>query len=358
MVDPKDPHRTNVRPKIATQFGTMTKSHQETVPVHSFGNGTRETSERVHITQEHAQFNKYCKASPGPVYYPKNQFERNKDAAEKKFAVEAKTNEARKKIGKDTIHGKDDRGVANKLGSTYIHGHQSRHPHYEPTDKKKALLTDQTVNGKFSTPGPGRYQEPSSMMTQADSRRPTNPRSHFMRMKLENQSKMFLSAEHAKSDFPRISPGPGAHNHQSALKTQVDSRKDTLPAWGTQTEKRFVYDYEGRSAKFPGAGTYETQEEGAMFKQHLSNKRTKPKYGFGTCERSGRDTMYYSPEHAKEKIGHNSPGPATVGRFTSMAKQPDSRKPTSSSWGFGTSKRFTYSDWQAPYPGPGQYNYQ
>lgn len=353
--NPNDPFKTNVRPKVATQFGTMTKSQQQTVPVHSFGTGTRDTIDKVHITEEHARYNKYCKASPGPVYYPKNQFERLDDAAKKKFAVEEKSNEARVKSGKEKLH-----PLAGNKGSTYIHGHQSRHPHYELGEKKKTMNTDQTVNGKFSTPGPGRYNHQSSMMDQVDSRKPTNTRAHFMRMKLENQSKMFLSSEHAKADFPRISPGPGAHDHKNmaSLKNQVDSRKETLPAWGTTSEKRFVYDYEDRSHKFPGAGSYETQEEGAMFKQHISYKTTRPKYSFGTCERSGRDTMYFSPDHSKEKIGKNSPGPATVGRFDSMKKQVDSRKPTSSAWGFGTAPRFRYSDWQATVPGPGNYNYQ
>jgi len=69
----------------------------------------------------------------------------------------------------------------------------------------------------------------------------------------------------------------------------------------------------------------------------------------------GRDAqVYISAEHEKCSHGMASPGPALVGGKSSVGKQQSSRNVSSSSWSFGSARRFVYSE--SKVPGPGTYD--
>jgi len=46
-----------------------------------------------------------------------------------------------------------------------------------------------------------------------------------------------------------------------------------------------------------------TVGEGGFQKQVVSVRKSAAQFGFGTCERSGRDKMFLSVGHSKEKYG-------------------------------------------------------
>ena len=250
----------------------------------------------------------------------------------------------------------------------YIQGQLNRFPHYEDDKTQEEMRHRRRVTGRLDgTPGPGVYEEGSSLFEQASSRKPTFPRVNFSRAERAESAKVFISHEHSAVDpVPLVkAPGPGEYKQRSSMFGQVDSRKDSMPNVVLPRAKRFAYQRsEVQTRKVPppvtpGPGAF-GDGEGGFTKQRLSYKKSNPQYGFGSCERSGRDKMYFSPAHVKEHYGKHSPGPASTGKRTdALGKQVDSRKKSQGSVKFGSAPRFTYHTFgRTGQPGPGAYNFQ
>lgn len=244
----------------------------------------------------------------------------------------------------------------------YLQGQLPRFPHYEDAKKQVEMRHWRRVTGRLDgTPGPGVYEERSSLFEQTSSRKPTLPAVHFSRAE-RGSKRVFISNEHSTVDPLPLekAPGPGEYKQQSSIFAQVDSRKDSMPNVVMAKSKRFEYQKERKVAPLvvPGPGAH-TTGEGAFTKQTVSYKKSNPQYGFGSCERKGRDKMYISQALVKEHFGKNSPGPVTGTRQDAVGKQVDSRKKTQGSCKFGSAPRFTYFSFgRAEMPGPGQYGVQ
>jgi len=303
-------------------FGTMHVSHRRTAPSQGFGSSDRGTRSKVHITEEHAKYANHGFHSPGPVYPAKSSLAKQE--------------------------------VSNKPSAPgYSFSGDTRFPSYEAD---KTTIANPTNNGKFLVPGSGTYEPALALGKQADSNKPTLPDFSFGTASRDAESRKFISQEHAKTDYARVSPGPTVCNMKSSMGVQTASTKESAPQWVMGSDQRFRYDYVERGAKCPGAGQYEAKP--ALGNQVLSKKKTGPSYSFGSCERDQQKKVYISRDHQKDSHGQMSPGPATVGLPGSCGRQPSSKKPTSSSWGFGTAKRFVYNTHTKAHPGPGSYEYQ
>ena len=98
-------------------------------------------------------------------------------------------------------------------------------------------------------------------------------------------------------------------------------------------------------------------------KQNDSTRETTPFYGMGTGTREIFAKRYLSNEHVKKDSTPPTPGPgaynhsAAIPQHISSGKQSESRIRSSSSWGFGSQKRFDTSvrDRIQMTPGPGAY---
>mmetsp|Transcript_13100 Transcript_13100/g.15822 ORF Transcript_13100/g.15822 Transcript_13100/m.15822 type:complete len:302 (-) Transcript_13100:366-1271(-) len=292
-----------------SMFGKQHDSRKETAPAFGFGSSDRNGATKVFVTAEHAK-SSYGKESPGPVYELKSSLGKQ----------ESSKNESSPLFSFGTA----DR-FAKPAGSV-------------PT--------------RYSVPGPGAYQATSSIGKQGDSTRQSAEAYGFGSSTRVHQQKVFLSPEHAKTNYGEASPGPSVYNAKSAVGKQPDSKKDTAPSWVFSSEERFKYDYVERAAKVPGAGQYNSI--GAVGSQADSKKQSLPKYSFGSSQREQRSKVYISPDHEKSSYGHNSPGPASVGGKSALGKQCSSKNPTGSSWSFGSAKRFVYNESRTP--GPGNYD--
>jgi len=288
-------------------FGAQHDSKKSTAPIYGFGSADRQQLQKVFLTPEHSKSD-YGKNSPGPIYDLKSSM--GLQSSSKKTSMPLFS------------FGTADRFAKPKTGP------------------------GQTV------PGPGAYQAPSALGKQGDSSKFSAPDYGFGSSTRAHQEKVFLSQEQAKINFGIQSPGPSAYNSRSAVGTQPSSKNETAPAWAFSSEERFKYDYVERAAKIPGAGQYNSTS--AVGQQADSKKKTLPNYSFGTCTRHRRHKLYISPEHEKQHFGEMSPGPAAIGPMTSIGRQQSSKMMTSSTWSFGSAKRFVYNDSRTP--GPGTYD--
>ena len=103
--------------------------------------------------------------------------------------------------------------------------------------------------------------------------------------------------------------------------SQVDSRKDSMPNVVLSRAKRFDYEPAENSKVVreisPGPGAH-GEGEGGFTKQRLSYKKSAAQFGFGTCERSGRDKMYLSVGHVKANYGLHSPARTTTSHLSPL----------------------------------------
>eukprot|EP00241_Pyramimonas_parkeae_P012365 CAMPEP_0114236130 /NCGR_PEP_ID=MMETSP0058-20121206/6658_1 /TAXON_ID=36894 /ORGANISM="Pyramimonas parkeae, CCMP726" /LENGTH=288 /DNA_ID=CAMNT_0001348015 /DNA_START=514 /DNA_END=1382 /DNA_ORIENTATION=+ len=164
--------------------------------------------------------------------------------------------------------------------------------------------------------------------------------------------RVFLSPEHSKNDYGKSSPGPSVYNPKASVGQQAESHKENAPSFVFSSAERFKYEHVERAARMPGAGQYNAIN--SVGKQPDSKKSTLPRYSFGSSKREHRAKVYISAEHEKCSHGMASPGPALVGGKSSVGKQQSSRNVSSSSWSFGSARRFVYSE--SKVPGPGTYD--
>ena len=94
----------------------------------------------------------------------------------------------------------------------------------------------------------------STMGTQAYSNRKSSPSFGFGSSNREQNSKVYISPEHAtKANVPKT-PGPGSYAHSVSTGRQPNSTRESKPAYGFGSQERFG------SKRFnngtPGPGSY------------------------------------------------------------------------------------------------------
>lgn len=314
-----------------SQLGTQVNSRKASAPKYSFGSGTREGREHVFVSNEHAAL-EAGRGSPGPVYTHVP-------------AIGPQVNGAMESAPRFGF-GTSDREQAAKV---YI---SAEHEKYS--------------GGRFA-PGPGKYDSESGVGTQHNSTKSTLPKYGFGTSTRANVAKVYVSEEHNKTtDYGRASPGP-VYMQPAGIGKQVASggpspyasggtlsmRNASQPSWVMGKAERFERTGAERA---PGPGTYGVRP--AVGAQVASTKPSLPRYGFGTSNREHAAKVYISPEHEKVSGGgKHVPGPGAY-PIKSLTGKPvvSGKQVTGSSWGFGTSKRFTDAfKHQKGNPGPGHY---
>eukprot|EP00798_Chlamydomonas_sp_ICE-L_P025054 gene25054-10704_t len=70
-------------------------------------------------------------------------------------------------------------------------------------------------------PGPGAYEPPSSLGSQADSRKPNNVRSRIGTASRDQQRNAYISPEHEKDRYGIHSPAPGVYNPKLTASSKI-----------------------------------------------------------------------------------------------------------------------------------------
>jgi len=197
------------------------------------------------------------------------------------------------------------------------------------------------------SPGPGAYNNTSSVGKQIYSTNKTFPLYGFGTSDRNMASRVFISPKHAESgNYGMSSPGPAFINNS------VSGMEGSKYGFGTDgrftREQRQLSD----SSEMPGPGTYSNDAAHAQFS---SREVKQPSFGFGTSNREHAAKVFVSSAHAAGSGAFvYSPGPASYRSNSSIGSQASTRGRTAPTWGFGTANRFR-DKYDTGTPGPGAY---
>jgi len=188
------------------------------------------------------------------------------------------------------------------------------------------------LNRGVKVPGPGAYEQRSSLGAQVTGLHPSQPVFGMGSSTRDNVKGVYISEAHSNSTFQGVnSPGPATYSLNAAVGRQNASTKANQPTWVFGSSKRFADPGLLRSAKLPAPGAYDAPN--GVGPQYASTKRTAPLPGFGTSNRAHVAKLYVSPAHEKTKAyGKASPGP--------LAYLPPIGQRNAPSFGFGTCDRW------------------
>lgn len=193
---------------------------------------------------------------------------------------------------------------------------------------------------------------------QYDSKKATAPIYGFGSSDRANLAKVFLSAEHAKSDYGKMGPGP-IYDLKSSFGRQDSSKMHSGPLFSFGTADRFQKpsaDRAKRQTAVPGPGAYAVPS--SIGRMVDSTRESAAQFGFGSSTRDHAAKVFLSAEQAKINFGLNSPGPSAYTARSGVGPQYSSRNETAPIYGFGSEERFRYDfvDRAKKLPGAGQYN--
>jgi len=206
----------------------------------------------------------------------------------------------------------------------------------------------------FTKPITGR----SMLGIQHDSKKATAPIYGFGSADRANLAKVFLTPEHAKSNYGKNGPGP-IYDLKSTFGQQNNSKNPSGPLYSFGTADRFQKASSAggrRSTSVPGPGAY--SQPSSLGRQGDSAKESAPQFGFGSSTRHHQEKVFLSAEQAKINFGVNSPGPSAYKTRSSVGIQASSKNETAPIYGFSSEERFRYDyvDRAAKVPGAGAYN--
>lgn len=193
---------------------------------------------------------------------------------------------------------------------------------------------------------------------QYDSKKATAPIFGFGSSDRANLAKVFLSAEHAKSDYGKMGPGP-IYDLKSSFGRQDSSKMNSGPLFSFGTADRFQKpsaDRAKRQTAVPGPGAYSAPS--SIGRMVDSTHESAAQFGFGSSNRDHAAKVFLSAEQAKINFGLGSPGPSAYTARSGVGPQYSSRNETAPIYGFGSEERFRYDfvDRAKKLPGAGQYN--
>lgn len=283
-------------------FGQQPISQRRSSPSYGFGTGTRGHAAKVFMGPEHAKTYNYGISTRHGVPYN---------------AIDA--------VGPQQDSGKNSPPVWN-FGTA---------ERFRNTGRQSALL-----------PGPGTYENDSSIGRQTLSNRSSGQRFGFGTVDRDMASRVFVSPTFAKNYHGLNSPGPAA---MYAMHSQM-----TGPHYGFGTEQRGDHRHEKAKAGLPGPGAYDM--DSTLGSQSSSAIPTAACFGFGSSNREQSARLFISQLHSSTNGGAHSasPGPSMYTLNPSIGKQMTSRGKTASSWGFGKANRFKNVG-ESGTPGPGAY---
>lgn len=197
-------------------FGTQVSSAVQSAPTFGFGSAERRHVEKVYLSEEH-QKSLHGLDSPGPL------------ASYRMSASVGKQENSRR----------------------------ANHPTY--TFAGGGRFKDEGSRRAASQPGPGSYELRQSVGPQVASNRPSSGAAGFGASTRNTQNKLYISPEHEKMHFGKLSPGPqsGTYTLPPTVGKQFLSRNASMPSWGFGSSARFSSDKKTlRGSDTPGPGSY------------------------------------------------------------------------------------------------------
>lgn len=277
-----------------SMFGDQPLSHRPTAPNHGFGSSTRAHQSKV-FAGGLAAAKCVDTSTPGPRY-----------------------------------------NLPNHVGTRYSFGTQERFG----------------VPGRFATaavsPGPGAYNNTSSVGRQVYSTNKSFPHYGFGTSDRAMASRVFISPQHAESgNFGLSSPGPAFINNSVSGMGRGGIGFGTDGRW-TREQRRL-----SDASEQPGPGTYTM--DAAKINMSSSRELKEPSFGFGTSNRDHAAKLFISNAHSDGSAEFvYSPGPASYRVHGSMGCQASTRGRTAPMSSFGKANRFR-DKYDTGTPGPGAY---
>jgi len=314
MASPKKvPGLEHAHLKTRTMFGPQTLSHRHSGPSFGFGASTRDVRAKVFISQAH-NATESGSASPGPAVYGlgsmcgKQVDGRKKTQPRWMFSTaERFTAQKREHTGpgpgaygstasfgtqvssaiqsaptfgfgsaerrhvekvylseehQKSLHGLDSPGpLANYRMSASVGRQESsrkaNHPTY--TFGGGGRFKNESESRASKLPGPGTYELLQSIGPQVASNRAAAPMPGFGASTRQTQDKLYISPEHEKMHYGKLSPGPqsGSFTLPPTVGKQFLSRNKSMPSWGFSQASRFSSNTKSlRGSGTPGPGSY------------------------------------------------------------------------------------------------------
>ena len=148
--------------------------------------------------------------------------------------------------------------------------------------------------------------------------------------------KVYLTPEHARTNYGKNSPGP-VYDVKSSMGKQENSRNLSAPFFTFGTAERMTLQ---RASKSPGPGHY--AQPTSVGKQVDSTRGSSSTFGFGSSTREHMERCFMSRDHEKSRLGINSPGPCSYNVNSAIGRQANSMNFTNPQWAFGSEGRFRY----------------
>jgi len=302
----------------SSTFGSNVSSRRRTAPAFGFGAATREVANKVFVSQEHTALATAGMHSPGPATYllPPSVGGKQPDGrrpdppsygmgTSERFMTERKSDRTpgpgayrmsgsmgpqvagrfrtepiagfgtaeRKHVRKVFIsqdhnkldmHGMDSPGPAVIALKSTMGKQESSDMRTNPSWVFASAGRTDPMVGKglkesAKMPGPANYTQIDSVGRQVSSKMRSNPQAGFGTSEVSHQYKLYMSQEHEKMHFGKVSPGPGAaYQIGDSVGAQKLSKDSSQPSWGFGSADRWAtYNRELKSNTTPGPGAYD-----------------------------------------------------------------------------------------------------
>ena len=200
------------------------------------------------------------------------------------------------------------------------------------------------------SPGPGAYNNTSSVGRQIYSTNTSFPHYGFGTSDRAMAARVFISPQHSEcGSIGLSSPGPASINNTSRGMGE-GSHKFGFGTDGRWTREQMRL---SQASEQPGPGTYTMDSAQSQYASSSSPKEAS--YGFGTSNRAHAEKISVSNAHAQGGAFVLSPGPASrsSGPTSSMGRQASTRGRTAPMSSFGKASRWSLKIDTTP--GPGAY---
>jgi|TARA_B110001469_G_scaffold123018_1_gene134463 hypothetical protein len=200
------------------------------------------------------------------------------------------------------------------------------------------------------SPGPGAYNNTSSVGRQIYSTNTSFPHYGFGTSDRAMAARVFISPQHSEcGSIGLSSPGPASINNTSRGMGE-GSHKFGFGTDGRWTREQMRL---SQASEQPGPGTYTMDSAQSQYASSSSPKEAS--YGFGTSNRAHAEKIFVSNAHAQGGAFVLSPGPASrsSGPTSSMGRQASTRGRTAPMSSFGKASRWSLKIDTTP--GPGAY---
>ena len=278
LAGPEMSHSPGPVYEVVPAIGPQVNGSIPSAPLYGFGKSTRETAQKVFISQEHAE-KVAMPYSPGPQYMIRPSIGPQVDgaiASAPLYGFGSSTRDHQQKVfvsanhNKIADYGRGSPGPAApyQLKSAMGSQMQTFGPSPYGTGGGQGVRNGSQPSWAFSTanrfkkdssawvPGAGEYKTVPAIGPQVSGALASAPRYGFGSSNRDDMAKVYISSEHEKVSGGRDAPGPGAYKVKSLTGNPVVAgHQRTGSRWGFGTGKRFTNEFKHQEGN-PGPGQY------------------------------------------------------------------------------------------------------